>query len=328
MTNPNNIVRVRARNGGRASVYEANAWCQAFSSGIFEGVGVVQNTSADMNVLVGGSATKPDVLIAQNPSGYKIALDIIGHQAVAITAPTSNSRISAIVAYTDDLSLSTTQSDVTGSPSSCGLIVVNGTAAANPVAPTDTQIREAITQDGATGSQAPYCVIATIKVASNTTMITDSLISTNQAGIGSKNIDWSTMTCSAKCVLSAHITSNTSINGEAIIPLSTQEDIIGSGITINGSGQFVVGAGISHVLAFASWTCSAEATGFRRVHIRNNGTLTDGFAFTTTDVATGYYNGAVSGILLSVNEGDIIDLYNRDTKMTFWTGTRMSIIAY
>ena len=194
MTNPNNIVRVRARNGGRASVYEANAWAQGFSVGILEGYGVTQNTSADMNVLVGGSATKPDVLIAQNPAGYKIALDIIGRQAVAITAPASNSRISAIVAYTNDLSLSTTQDDVTGSPASCGLIVVNGTAAANPVAPTDSQIRTAITSDGATGSQAAYCVIATIKVASNTTLITNSLISTNQAAIGSNNIDFATST--------------------------------------------------------------------------------------------------------------------------------------
>lgn len=193
MTNPNNIVRVRARNGGRASVYEANAWAQGFSMGILEGYGVAQNTSADMNVLVGGSATKPDVLIAQNPAGYKIALDIIGRQAVAITAPASNSRISAIVAYTNDLSLSTTQDDVTGSPASCGLIVVNGTAAANPVAPTDSQIRTAITSDGATGSQAAYCVIATIKVASNTTMITNSLISTNQAAIGAKNIDFTSL---------------------------------------------------------------------------------------------------------------------------------------
>ena len=192
MTNPNNIVRVRARNGGRASVYEANGWCQAFSSGLLEGNGVTENSTADMNVLVGGSASKPDVLIAENPSGYKIALDLVGQQPIAITAPVSNSRISAIVAYTDDLSLATTEDTVTGSPASCGLIVVNGTAAANPVAPTDSQIRTAITSDGATGSQAAYCVIATIKVASNTTMITNSLISTNQAAIGSKNIDFAT----------------------------------------------------------------------------------------------------------------------------------------
>lgn len=192
MTNPNNIVRVRARNGGRASVYEANAWAQARSTGLLDGHGVSQNTSADMNVLVGGSATRPDVLIAQNPAGYKIALDVIGQQAVALAAPTSNSRISAIVAYTDDLSLATTQSDVTGSPSSCGLIVVNGTASATPVAPTDAQIREAITADGATGSQAAYCIIATITVSSSTTMITNSLISLWRSRTSIGGVDYMT----------------------------------------------------------------------------------------------------------------------------------------
>lgn len=192
MTNPDNIVRVRARNGGRASVYEANGWCQPFSSGLVDGNGVIQNTSADMNVLVGGSATKPDVVIAENPAGYKIALDIVGQQAIAITAPASNSRISAIVAYTDDLSLPTTEDTVTGSPASCGLIVVNGTASATPSAPNDTQIRSAITDDGATGSQAAYCVIATVEVANTTTTITDSLITINRAGVVSQNVDFST----------------------------------------------------------------------------------------------------------------------------------------
>ena len=152
MTNPDNIVRVRARNGGRASVYEANGWAQAYTTGLVEGNGVVQNTSADMNVLVGGSASKPDVILAENPSGYRIALDLVGQQAVAVTAPATNSRISAIVAYTDDLSLQSTQDTITGSPASCGLIVVNGTASSSPSAPSDTQIRNAITADGATGS--------------------------------------------------------------------------------------------------------------------------------------------------------------------------------
>lgn len=197
MTNPNNIVRVRARNGGRASVYEANAWAQAFTSGLFEGNGVLQNTSADMNVLVGGSATKPDVVLATNPAGYKIALDLVGQQAIAITAPASNSRISAIVAYTNDLSVASTQTSVTGSPASCGLIVVNGTASSSPVAPTDTQIRNAITADGATGSQAAYCIIATIKVASGTTIINDALITNNVSHLGSNKIDFATSIDSA-----------------------------------------------------------------------------------------------------------------------------------
>ena len=193
MTNPDNIVRVRARNGGRASVYEANGWAQAYSAGLLEGNGVKQNTSANMNVLVGGSTTKPDVVLAENAAGYRVALDIVGQQAVAITKPASNSRISAIVVYTDDLSLGTTEDTVTGSPSSCGLIVVNGNAASSPSAPTDTQIRNAITSDGATGSQAAYCVIATILVASNTTTITDTLITNNIAKIGAHNIDLATI---------------------------------------------------------------------------------------------------------------------------------------
>ena len=193
MTNPDNIVRVRARNGGRASVYEANGWAQAYTSGLVEGNGVIQNTSADMHVLVGGSATKPDVVLAENPAGYKIALDLVGQQAITITTPASNSRISAIVAYTDDLAIASTEDTITGSPASCGLIVVNGTASSSPTEPTDNQIRTAITADGATGSQAAYCVIATILVASDATTITDSLITMNQAKIGSDNIDFTTM---------------------------------------------------------------------------------------------------------------------------------------
>ena len=192
MTNPDNIVRVRARNGGRASVYEANGWAQAYTSGLLEGNGVVQNTVADMHVLVGGSTTKPDVVLAENASGYKVALDLIGQQPLTITTPASNSRISAIVAYTDDLALATTEDSVTGSPASCGLIVVNGTASATPSAPNDAAIRSAITADGATGSQAAYCVIATILVANDTTTITDSLITNNPAQIGAPNIDFTT----------------------------------------------------------------------------------------------------------------------------------------
>ena len=201
MTNPGNIVRVRARNGGRASVYEANGWAQAYISGLLEGNGVTQNTVADMKVLVGGSTTKPDVVLAVNPAGYRIALDLIGQQALTLTTPASNKRISAIVAYTDDLSLATTEDTVTGSPASCGLIVVNGTAAANPVEPTDAQIRTAITSDGATGSQAAYCVIATVLVADDATVIDNSLITIKNVNlaankmVNASNVDFTTFGC-------------------------------------------------------------------------------------------------------------------------------------
>lgn len=176
MTNPNNMVRIRSRNGGRASVYEANAWAQTEMTGIIYGHGVTENTTADMNVLIGGTYDNPDIVIAQNPAGYKVALDIVSKEAIAITPPATNSRFSVIVAYTDDLSVPTTEDTVTGSPASCGLIVVNGVTAASPSAPTDSDIRAAITADGGSGSQAAYCTLAYIKVASTDSVITNSKI--------------------------------------------------------------------------------------------------------------------------------------------------------
>lgn len=192
MTNPDNIIRVRARNGGRASVYEANAWCQNWTTGFVDGL-VQQNTSVDMNVLVGGSQAVPDVAIAATPGLYNIALDIVGKKPIALTAPATNSRYSAIVAYTDDLSLATTEDTVTGSPSSCGLIVVNGTASANPVYPTAATIRSAITADGATGSQAAYVVLAYVLVSSTTTTITDSLITNNVSELKANKVSTSSI---------------------------------------------------------------------------------------------------------------------------------------
>lgn len=256
MTNPDNIVRVRARTGGRASVYEANGWCQAYTSGLLEGNGVLQNTSADMNVLVGGSASKPDVVLAQNPAGYKIALDLVGQQAVAITAPASNSRISAIVAYTDDLSLSTTEDTVTGSPASCGLIVVNGTAASTPSAPNDTQIRSAITADGATGSQAAYCVIATILVDNNTTIITNSEITNKIAGITAKNVDFTTI---------IPTTANNEIDTKMVYENKTiyAQRFAGSNISISANTRkdvSLIASGVDSIIGVIGWAQANTAS--------------------------------------------------------------------
>ena len=192
MTNPNDMVRVRSRNSGRGSVYEANMWAQGLTDGVYSGNGVKENTSPNMTVLVGGTPNDPDVIIAQNPAGYKIALDIVETQPVTIAPPAQNSRITAIVAYTDDLALASTDTDTTGSPSSCGLIIVNGAASASPVAPTDSEIRAAITADGATGSQAAYGIIATFTIPTSTTTITNSLIKNNLAMISAQKIDFAT----------------------------------------------------------------------------------------------------------------------------------------
>ena len=184
MTNPNSIVRLHSRNSGRASVLEANMPFQIHDMGLLKGNGVLPSQNADMNVTVGGAAGKPDIVIAETPAGYKIALDIAGTATLTLTAPSENAKIVAIVAYTDDLSIASTDTTTTGNASSCGLIQVSGTVAANPNKPTDAQIRTAITADGATGSQATYAVVAFITVAATTTSITSSLISTPNANWG------------------------------------------------------------------------------------------------------------------------------------------------
>jgi hypothetical protein len=192
-TNPGKIVRLRSRPNGRGSVYEANMWAQQHSDGLFSGRGVVRNTVADMNVLVGGTTDNPDVVLGKLPSGFLIALDIIGQQVIRITTPSSNKRIASVVAYSDNIALNSTDTNTTGSPSSCGLIVVYGSTSATPVAPTESQIRQAVTQDGATGSQAVIAVIANITTESSTTTITDEMIAINYGKLSSHSIDLTTM---------------------------------------------------------------------------------------------------------------------------------------
>lgn len=192
-TNPGKIVRLRSRPNGRGSVYEANMWAQQHSDGLFSGRGVVRNTVADMNVLVGGTTDNPDVVLGKLPSGFLIALDIVGQQVIRITTPSSNKRIASVVAYSDNIALNSTDTNTTGSPSSCGLIVVYGSTSATPVAPTESQIRQAVTQDGATGSQAVIAVIANITTESSTTTITDEMIAINYGKFMPHNIDFTTM---------------------------------------------------------------------------------------------------------------------------------------
>lgn len=315
MTNPDNIVRVRARNGGRASVYEANGWAQAFSAGLFEGNGVLQNTSADMNVLVGGSATKPDVVLATNPAGYKIALDLVGQRAVAITAPASNSRIAAIVAYTNDLSVASTQTNITGSPASCGLIVVNGSTASSPVAPTDAQIRTAITADGATGSQAAYCVIATIKVASNTTVINNALITNQTAILNINNIGDNSITSekvdnSTFSRMTVNRVSELNPAPLGTISLTNLVGKTGTGLS-QSNGGIKIGAGISKIMVTASVFFNNSSNSYGWVGLMKNDLEVLEFIGSTANNSFG--TATLAPCILSVTEGEVYTLYNKES---------------
>lgn len=178
MTNPDNIIRLHSRAGGRGSVYEANAPYQVYSTGMLNGTGTSPNTSPDMNIIVGGgdkpaSPTNPHIAIGENPQGYKVMLDIVGTTLLQVTAPATNKRYTAVVVYANDLSETSTNASTTGSPAQNGVILVNGPAAASPRMPNDSEIRAAITDDGGTGTQAVYAIIAAPVIASTTTTITD-----------------------------------------------------------------------------------------------------------------------------------------------------------
>ena len=235
-TNPGKIVRLRSRPNGRGSVYEANMWAQQHSDGLFSGRGVIRNTVADMNVLVGGTTDNPDVVLGKLPSGFLIALDIVGQQVIRITAPSSNKRIASVVAYSDNIALNSTDTNATGSPSSCGLIVVYGSTSATPVAPTESQIRQAVTQDGATGSQAVIAVIANITTESSTTTITDEMIAINYGKLSSHSIDFTTMPGN-KYTTTEMDTGKKWINGKSIYQKSIIFNTTGSGAEETGANN-------------------------------------------------------------------------------------------
>ena len=191
-TNPNNAVGTNAAYDGRTSVKAFNDGIGAYSRGILSGWACSPNTG--MTVSLGGDGTTRDIAIAEDVSGNKISVNNISESPISVTmsaAPSTNSRIDLIVAYVDNPPQGSATS--VDNPGACGLIKVDGTAAANPVAPNDSAIRTAITADGASGSTAYYVVLATITIASGTTDLTSSNIAAGpSAGIGSQNIDFTT----------------------------------------------------------------------------------------------------------------------------------------
>lgn len=190
-TNPNNAVGTNAAYDGRTSVKAFNDSIGAYSRGIISGWACLPNSG--MTVSLGGDGTTRDIAIAEDVSGNKITVNNISESPISVTmsaAPSSNSRIDLIVAYVDNPPQGS--ATVLDNPAACGLITVNGTAAANPVAPNESAIRTAITADGASGSTAYYVILAQITIASGTTDIVAGNISAGDtAAISGTNISLS-----------------------------------------------------------------------------------------------------------------------------------------
>lgn len=175
MTNPNNAIGTNGAFNGRTSPNALNDLAAAFTRGIVSGWNCAPKTG--MTVQLGGSASVRDVALAEDNAGDKLAINNRSGAPVEVTlsgAPSTNNRIDCIVAYVDNPS--TGDGTTTDNPTACGIIAVSGTVAANPTAPTEAQIRSAITTDGATGGVAYYVILATILVGTNVTSIGSGVI--------------------------------------------------------------------------------------------------------------------------------------------------------
>lgn len=176
-TNPNNAVGTNGAYSGRTSPNALNDVLATFQGrGVLSGWGCVPDSG--MTVEIGGNGTDRDVAIAEDNAGNKVPVDNISQAPISVTipaAPANNSRIDSIVAYVENPPMGT--SSDTDNPGAVGLIVVSGTVASTPTAPTDNEIRTGITADGASGSTAYYVVLANVTVASGTSTITGANIS-------------------------------------------------------------------------------------------------------------------------------------------------------
>ena len=152
----------------------------------FSGFACTQTSPAGMSIQIGGGDEVDSAAIFIN-SDRAVLLSTDGTpQKVTIpTAPASGSRIDAVVSYIDTTSADA-EAETPGTPEYVKTIVVSGTAASSPTAPTDAQIVSALPA----GANAKYYRWCDVKVAQGATTITNSNITDKKPT--SPNLYWTT----------------------------------------------------------------------------------------------------------------------------------------
>lgn len=159
-------------NGGRTTDSALfHALGNAFVGSWISGFRVRQTSPVGMNVLIGGESGIPDDLLVRDAMSATFPVSNLSTQPVQASVTTANSanpRIDAVVIYIDT-NVAASQT-VANNENRTKAIVVPGTPATNPSAPTPSQIKAKI------GASNPYEVIAEIRVNAGTTTILDSVI--------------------------------------------------------------------------------------------------------------------------------------------------------
>lgn len=159
-------------NGGRTTDSALfHALGNAFVGSWISGFRVRQASPVGMNVLIGGESGVPDDLLVRDAMSATFPVSNLSTQPVQASVSTANSanpRIDAVVIYIDT-NVAASQA-VANNENRTKAVVVPGTPATNPSAPTPSQIKAKI------GASNPYEVIAEIRVNAGTTTILDSVI--------------------------------------------------------------------------------------------------------------------------------------------------------
>lgn len=159
-------------NGGRTTDSALfHALGNAFVGSWISGFRVRQASPVGMNVLIGGESGIPDDLLVRDAMSATFPVSNLSTQPIQASVTTANSanpRIDAVVIYIDT-NVAASQT-VANNENRTKAIVVPGTPATNPSAPTPSQIKAKI------GASNPYEVIAEIRVNAGTTTILDSVI--------------------------------------------------------------------------------------------------------------------------------------------------------
>ena len=168
-TSSSNRLVFNLNNGSADPFGHLLVLARQLNGNVIEGMKVIQNTSANMTVLVGaGSALIPTGTYPTSFAYHVANTNNSGESVTVTTANTSNPRIDTIVAYVN------TSATITSSPSNNpGVLVhadVAGTPASSPSAPSGATIQSAI------GAANPYIVLANVLVGANVTSIVNSNI--------------------------------------------------------------------------------------------------------------------------------------------------------
>ena len=138
----------------------------------FSGFACTQTSPAGMSIQIGGGDEVDSAAIfISSDRAVLLSTDGTPEKVTIPTAPASGSRIDAVVSYIDTSSPSA-EDETPGTPEYVHTIVVSGTAASSPSAPTDSEIVSALPA----GAGAKYYRWCDVRVAQGATTITNSNI--------------------------------------------------------------------------------------------------------------------------------------------------------